>query len=154
MTLQTRWKAQQEEWAEAIQQDKASYIAVVNLARAAIEELEKHQFIHHGIDVATFLNPPDAVIADEPDDDHVLEQITQAYAAGPDIDEDGPNTYFGTRFYFSGIRCRHNVAELRGAAKEDYTGLVRQLDTLDRDMKALQISRRPQSTLDRFLISK
>jgi hypothetical protein len=38
--------------------------------------------------------------------------------------------------------------------KEDYTGLVWQLDTLHRDMKALQISRRSQSTLDRFLVSK
>jgi len=58
MTPPTRWKVQQEEWAEVIQQDKASYTTVVNLARAAIQELEKRQFIHHGIDMTTFLDPP------------------------------------------------------------------------------------------------
>jgi hypothetical protein len=64
---------------------------VVNLAQATIEELKRRQFIHHGIDVATFLDPPDEVIANKPDDDHMLEQITQAYAAGPDVDEDSLN---------------------------------------------------------------
>jgi hypothetical protein len=154
MTPPTRWKVQQEEWAEAIQQDKASYTAVVNLARAAIKELEKRQFIHHGVDVAVFLDPPDEVIADESDDDHVLEQIVQAYAAGPEIDEDGQDVPIPVPVSIS--QALDAVTTLRGFAeqqKEDYTGLVRQLDTLHRDMKALQISRRSQSTLDRFLLN-
>jgi hypothetical protein len=48
---------------------------VVDLARAAIEELKRRQFIHHGIDVITFLDSPDEVIADKPDDDHIIKQI-------------------------------------------------------------------------------
>jgi hypothetical protein len=128
---------------------------VVNLARAAIEELEKRQFIHYGIDVATFLDPPVEVIIDEPDDDHVLEQITQAYAAGPDIDEDGLNVPIPVPVFISqALDAAITLRSLAEQQKEDYTGIVRQLDTLGRDIKALQISRRSQSTLDRFLVSK
>jgi hypothetical protein len=128
---------------------------VVDLARAAIEELKRRQFIHHGIDVTTFLDPPDEVIADEPDDDHIIEQIAQAYAVGPDVDEDSLDVPIPVPVSIS--QALDAVTTLRSFAeqlKEDYAGLVRQLDTLGRDMKALQISRRPQSTLDRFLVSK
>lgn len=155
MTPPTRWKAQREGWEEMVQQDEASYVAVVNLAQAAIKELEKRQFIYQGIDVATFLDPPDEIIADTPDDDDVLEQITQVYATGPDVDEDSPNVPIPVPILIP--QALDAVITLRSFAeqqKEDYTGLIRQLDTLDRDMKALQVGRRSQSTLDRFLVSK
>ena len=84
-----------------------------------------------------------------------LEQITQAYAAGPDIDEESQNIPIPVPVSIS--QALDAVKTLRSFAeqqKEDYAGLIRQLDTLHRDMKALQISRRSQSTLDRFLVSK
>lgn len=75
---------------EAVKRDEDSYDHVVNLARQAIKELENRQFIKEGQNVVTFLDPPDEIIEDDPEDDGFIEQITQAYARVPDIDPDGP----------------------------------------------------------------
>jgi hypothetical protein len=52
--------------------------------------LENRHFIQEGQNVATFLNPQDETIEDEPEDDDFIEQIAQAYARVPDTDPDGP----------------------------------------------------------------
>jgi len=38
--------------------------------------------------------------------------------------------------------------------KEDYRGLIRQLSSLERDIKALQLTNSTQTTLDDFYIAK
>jgi hypothetical protein len=57
-------------WTEAVKQDEANYDHTVNAAREAIKELERRQFIREGQNVATFLNPVDEIIDDDPDDGH------------------------------------------------------------------------------------
>jgi len=54
----------------------------------------------------TFLDPPDEIIEDDPEDDGSIEQITQAYAHVPDIDPDKPEVPL-PEFYFcsTGTRC-------------------------------------------------
>jgi hypothetical protein len=71
-------------------------------------------------------------------DNYILEQITQAYAAGPDVDEDSLNVPIQVPVSVS--QALDAVTTLRSFAeqqKEDYIGLVRQLDTLSKDMKTL-----------------
>jgi len=46
------------------------------------------------------------------------------------------SAYSGTHFHFSAVTTLRSFVEQQ---KEDYAGLARQLDTLERDMKALQI---------------
>src|SRR4051794_12605955 len=46
------------------------------------------QFIKEGQHVATFLDPPDEIIDDSPDDDQFIEQLVQSYAKGPEVDPD------------------------------------------------------------------
>jgi hypothetical protein len=88
MTPPTRWKAQQMGWEEGVKQDVALYDKIVTQAQEAIKELERRQFIKEGQHVATFLNPPDEIIDDSPDDDQFIEQLAQSYAKGPEVDPD------------------------------------------------------------------
>jgi hypothetical protein len=69
------WKAQQMGWEEAVKRDEALYDKIVTQAQEAIKELERRQFIKEGQHVATFLNPPDEIIDDSPDDDQFIEQL-------------------------------------------------------------------------------
>jgi hypothetical protein len=73
MTPPTKCQAQQMGWQEAVKQDEDSYIHVVNLAREAIKELANRQFIKEGQNVATFLDPPDEIIEDDPEDTGFIE---------------------------------------------------------------------------------
>lgn len=38
--------------------------------------------------MATFLNPPDEIIDDSPDNNQFIEQPAQSYAKGPEVDPD------------------------------------------------------------------
>jgi len=38
--------------------------------------------------VSIFLNPPDEIIDDSPDDDQFIEQLAQSYAKGPEVGPD------------------------------------------------------------------
>ena len=51
---------------------------------------KNRHFIKEGQNVAIFLNPPDEIIGNEPEDDDLIEQIAQAYARVPDTDPDEP----------------------------------------------------------------
>jgi hypothetical protein len=142
-------------WQEAVQRDKDSYDRVVNLAREAIKELENRHFIKEGQDVATFLNPSDEVIEDEPEDDDFIEQIAQAYARVPDTDPDGLEVSLPEPI--SVPQALGAVSTLRTFAeqqKEDYTVFLRQLRTLEREMKALEMANRTQTTLERYFVAK
>jgi hypothetical protein len=75
-------------WQEAVKRDEDSYDHVVNLARETIKELENRQFIKEGQNVATFLDPPNEIIEDNPEDDGFIKQITQTYARVPDTNPD------------------------------------------------------------------
>jgi hypothetical protein len=88
--------------------------------------------------VVTFLNPVDEIIEDAPDNDDFLKQIAQAYACGPEHDPDGPEVSLPEPVSLP--QALGAVITLRGFAeqqKEDYRGLLRQLTSLERDMKAL-----------------
>jgi hypothetical protein len=151
----TKWQAQQMGWQEAVKRDEDSYDHVVNLARQAIKELEKRQFIKEGQNVAIFLDPQDEIIEDDPEDDGFIEQITQAYARVPDIDPDGPEVPLPE--FISIPQALGAVDTLRTFAeqqKEDYTVLLRQLRALEREMKALQVVNSTQTTLERFFVAK
>ena len=151
----TKWQAQRMGWSEAVEQDEANYDYAVNAAREAIKELERRQFIKKGQSVAAFLNPVDEIIDDEPDDDRLVEQIAQAYARGPESDPDGLEVPIPEPISIS--QALGAVTTLQGFAeqqKEDYRGLIRQLSSLERDMKALRQKNSTQTTLDRFYIAK
>jgi hypothetical protein len=45
--------------------------------------MAKRQFIHDGMDVATYLDPLDETVEDKVDDDQFIEQLAQRYARGP-----------------------------------------------------------------------
>jgi hypothetical protein len=142
-------------WLEAIEQDEANYDYTVDAAREAIKELERRQFIKEGQNVATFLNPLDEIVDDDPDDDHFVEQVAQAYARGPESDPDGPEVPIPEPISIP--QALSAATTLRGFAeqqKEDYRGLIRQLSSLEREMKALQLANSTQTTLDRFFIAK
>ena len=151
----TKWQAQQMGWQEAVKQDEDSYDHVVNLAREAIKELETRHFIKEGQNVVTFLNPPDEIIEDEPDDDALIEQIAQAYACVPDTDPDGPEVPspepISIPQALGAVNTLRTFAEQR---KEDHTIFLRQLRVLEREMKALQVVNRTQTTLERYFVAK
>jgi hypothetical protein len=101
--------------------------------------LKNRQFIKEGQNVTTFLDPPDEIIEDDPEDDGFIEQITQAYARVPDIDPDGPEAT-PLPESISIPQALGAVNTLRAFAeqqKEDHTVLFRQLRALERKMKAL-----------------
>jgi hypothetical protein len=105
--------------------------------------------------MVTFLNPVDEIIEDAPDDNDLLEQIAQAYACGPERDPDGPEVSLPEPV--SLLQALGAVITLRSFAeqqKKDYRALLRQLASLERDMKALQVTNCTQTTLERFLIDK
>jgi hypothetical protein len=56
-----------------LKQDEDNYDYTVNAAREVIKELERRQFIKKGRNVATFLNPVDEIIDDDPDGEHFVE---------------------------------------------------------------------------------
>jgi len=117
--------------------------------------LENRHFIKEGQNVATFLDPPDETIEDECEDDDFIEQIAQAYARVPDTDPDGPEVPLPEPI--SVPQALGAVSTLRTFAeqqKEDYTVFLRQLRALEREMKALQMVNRTQTTLERFFCSK
>ena len=116
------------------------------------KELENRQFITQGQPIATFLNPVDEIIEDAPTDDSLLEQIAQAYARGPESDPDGPEVSLPEPISLP--QALGAVTTLRGFAeqqKEDYRGLLQQLASLERDMKALQMTNSTQTTLERWI---
>jgi len=84
-----------------------------------------------------------------------VEQIAQAYARGPESDPDGPEV--PTPEPISIPQVFSAIATLQGFAErqqEDYRGLIRQLSSLERDMKVLRQTRSTQTTLDSFYIAK
>jgi len=44
--------------------------------------------------VDTFLNAPDEIIADSPDDGQFIEQLVWSYTKGPEVDPDGTEVPF------------------------------------------------------------
>jgi DDE superfamily endonuclease len=151
----TKWKAQQMGWTEAVQEDETSYNNAVDLARAAIKELENRQFIKEGQHVATFLNPPDEIVDDDPDDDQFIDQLVYGYTRGPDIDPDTKEAPIPTDISIP--QALSAVTTLRAYAeqqKDDYRSLIQQLGTLERQMKAEEVACKTQITLDRFFIAK
>jgi hypothetical protein len=154
MTPPTKWQAQQMGWDEALKQDEDSYNEVVDLARKAIKELENRRFIKEGQSVVIFLNPVDEIVEDAPDDDGLLEQISQAYARGPESDPDGPEVPIPEPVSLPQVFAA--AMALRGFAeqqKEDYREFLRQLASLERDIKALQVTNVTQTTLEQFFAS-
>jgi hypothetical protein len=115
-------------WQEAVQQDKDSYDRVVNLAREAIKELENRHFIKEGQNAATFLDPPDEIIEDEPEDDD-----------DPDRPEVPLPEPISVPQALGAVSTLQTFAEQQ---KEDYTVFLRQLRALEREMKALQMVNR------------
>jgi hypothetical protein len=155
MTPPTRWKAQQMGWEEAVKQDEALYDKIVIQAQQAIKELERRQFIKEGQQVATFLNPPDEIIDDSPDDDQFIEQLAQGYAKGPEVDPDAADVPVPTPISIP--QALGALTTLRAFAeqqKRDHHDLIRQLGILEREMKAVQMSSRSQTTLERFFVAK
>ena len=155
MTPLTRWKAQQMGWEEAVKQDEALYDQIVTQARDALKELENRQFIKEGQHIATFLNPPDEIIDDIPDNDQFIEQLAESYAKGPEIDPDAPETPIPKPISIP--QALGALTTLRSFAEQqqrDHRDLIRQLGTLEREMKALQMSSRSQTSLERFFIAK
>ena len=147
----TRWQAQQMGWHEAVKQDEASYNQVVNLARQAILELERRHFIKEGQQVDMFLNTPDEIVADNPDEDQFIEQLVQTYAKGPEVDPDGPEVVVPDLISIpqalEAAKILHGFAEQQ---KEDYRGFIRQLGAMEREMRVLQVANSTQTTLDSF----
>jgi hypothetical protein len=127
-------------WQEAVQQDKDSYDRVVNLAREAIKELENRHFIKEGQNVATFLDPPDGIIEDELED-----------GDDPDRPEVPLPEPISIPQALGAVSTLRTFAEQQ---KEDYTVFLRQLRALEREMKALQMVNRNQTTLERFFVAK
>jgi hypothetical protein len=151
----TKWQAEQMGWLEAVEQDKINYENIVNIARKTIQELKKRQFIKEGQHVTIYLNPPDEIIEHDLDNDDLLKQIAESYARGSESDPDGPEVCQPESISVS--QALDAVTTLRGFAeqqKEDYRGFLQQLRSLERDMKALQMANRTQSTLDRFFIAE
>ena len=82
-------------------------------------------------------------------------QIAQAYAPVPDTDPDGPEVPLPEPI--SVPQALGAVCTLRTFAeqrKENYTVIIRWLRALEREMKALQMVNRTQTTLERFLVAK
>jgi hypothetical protein len=127
-------------WQEAVQQDKDSYDRVVNLAREAIKELENRHFIKEGQNVATFLDPLEEIIEDEPEDDDDPDR--------PEVPLPEPISVPQALGVVSTLRT---FAEQQ---KEDYTVVLRQLRASEREMKASQMVNRTQTTLERFFVAK
>jgi hypothetical protein len=155
MTPPTKWQAQQMGWQEAIKNDEVYYNKTVDIAREAIKELERRHFIKEGMHVASYLNPVDEIIDDDPDDDHFIEHLAQTYARGPESDPDGPEVPVPDPISIpqalSAVMTLRSYAEQQ---KEDFRGLIRQLGSLEREMKAQEVTNRTQTTLDRFFIDK
>src|SRR5205085_9167800 len=155
MNHPTKWERQEIGWSAAVEEDARIYDHTVNMAGNAIKELERCRFIKEGQPVAIFLNPEDEIIADDPNDDLVVEQIAQQYARGPEDDPDGPEVPLPEPISIP--QALGAVETLRGFAerqKEDYRDLLRQLASMEREMKALQVANRTQITLDSFFIDK
>jgi hypothetical protein len=138
MTPPTKWQAQQMGWHEAVKKDEASYNQIINLARQAIQELERRHFIKEGQPVDTFLDAPDEIVADSPDEDQFIKQLAQSYAKGPEVDPDGIEVPVPE--LISIPQALEAAKTLRGFAeqqKEDYQGLIRQLAVVEREIRAL-----------------
>ena len=105
--------------------------------------------------MATFLNPPDEIIEDDPEDDGFIEQIAQGYARVPDTDPDGPEVPLPEAISIP--QALGAVSTLRTFVEqqnEDHTVFLRQLRVLEREMKALQVVNSTQTTLERFFVAK
>ena len=102
--------------------------------------------------VATYLNPVDEIIDDDPDDDHFIEHLAQTYARGPESDSDWPEVPvpdpISVPQALSAVMTLRSYAEQQ---KEDFRGLIRQLGSLERgEIKAQEVANRTQTTLNRF----
>ena len=79
----------------------------------------------------------------------------QSYARGPENDTDGAEAPVPEPLSISDAVAA--VATVRGFAerqREDYRGLIRQVGSLEREMQALQVANRTQTTLGRFFIDE
>jgi len=90
--------------------------------------------------VATFLDPPDEIIEDEPEDDD-----------DPDRSEVLLPEPISVPQALGAVSTLRTFTEQQ---KEDYTVFLRQLRALEREMKALQMVNRTQTTLERFFVAK
>ena len=81
----------------------------------------------------TFLNAPDEIIADSPDDGQFIEQLVWSYTKGPEVDPDGTEVPVPEPISVSqaieGLKTFRSFAEQQ---KEDYRGLVWQLAAAER----------------------
>jgi hypothetical protein len=105
--------------------------------------------------VVTFLNPPDEIIEDKPEDDALIKQIAQAYARVPDTDPDRPEVPSPEAISIpQALGAVNTLRTFAEQQKEDHTIFLRQLRVLEREMKALQVVNRTQTTLERYFVAK
>jgi hypothetical protein len=117
--------------------------------------LENRQFIKEGQNVAAFLDSPDEIIEDDPEDDGFIEQIAQSYARVPDINPDGPEVPLPESISIpQALGAVNTLRTFAEQQKKDHTVFLRQLRVLEREMKALQVVNSTQTTLERFFVAK
>ena len=92
---------------------------------------------------------------DSPNDDWFIEQLVQSYANGPEVNPDAAEIPVPTPISIpQALGALTTLRTFAEQQKRDHRDLFRQLEILEREMKALQMSSRTQSTLERFFIAK
>jgi hypothetical protein len=87
---------------------------------------------------ALFPTQPDEIIDDSPDDDQFVEQLVQSYAKGPEVDSDAGDVPVPTPISIpQALGILTTVRTFAEQQKRDHRDLIRQLEILEREMKAL-----------------
>ena len=103
------------------------------------------------MNVNKFINPNYKIVRDEPGDDALVERITATYSIEP---EDVSDSKGDTHILIRPAQAISALDTLRQWELEQDDGnrdVVRQLDAIERRIKALQVTRKEQRTLDSFL---
>jgi hypothetical protein len=146
----TRWQAERSGWQEAVQQDEAKLSETIQQIAVTLHTFEEQDHIKKAMDVNEFINPDCEIVEDEPRDDALVERIAATYSIEPeDVSDSGEDT--DTHIPIRPAQAISALDTLRQWELEQDDGnrdVVRQLDAIERRIKALQVTRKEQRTLD------
>jgi hypothetical protein len=103
--------------------------------------------------VEEFINPPAKDIDDQ--DEHIMEAIIETYSQDQedDVGEEGDEEIEPLVLISEAISALETLQRFE-IAREDGSQIIRMLDSLTRELLALQVSKKSQRTIDSFFVCK
>jgi hypothetical protein len=138
----TRWQAERDGWHEAVQQDEVKLSETIQQITVILYTFEEQDYIKKAINVMEFINPDCEIVEDEPGDDALIERIAATYSIEPeDVSDSGGDTHILIR-PAQAISALDTLRQWELEQDNGNRDVVRQLNTIERRIKALQVTRK------------